>query len=80
VGRRLRKAGRLIGVSARHTPQQNHPLRRLKRGDRPIRLVWTGVLRVEIRRQRDLGALALVIGVLAVLLVTSIALGSPGIR
>jgi len=43
-------------------------------------LVWTGVLQVEIRRHRDLGALALVIGVLAVLLVTSIALGSPGIR
>jgi hypothetical protein len=31
-------------------------------------------------RQRDLGALALVIGLLLVLLVTSIAIGSPGIR
>jgi hypothetical protein len=33
-----------------------------------------------MRRQRDLGALALVIGLLLVLLVTSIAFGSPGIR
>jgi len=39
-----------------------------------------GVVQVEIRRQRDLGALALVIALLGVLLVTSIALGSPGIR
>ncbi len=39
-----------------------------------------GVVPVQARRQEDLGALALVLGVLLVLLVTSIALGSPGIR
>ena len=39
-----------------------------------------GVVPVQTSRQRDLGALALVLGVLLVLLVTSIALGSPAIR
>jgi len=37
------------------------------------------VVPVQTTRQQDLGALALVLGVLIVLLVTSIALGSPGI-
>jgi len=35
---------------------------------------------VQTSRRRDLGALALVLEVLLVLLVTSIALGSPAIR
>jgi hypothetical protein len=39
-----------------------------------------GVVPVQASRQGDLGALALVLGVLLVLLVTSIALGSPSIR
>jgi hypothetical protein len=36
-----------------------------------------GVVPVQTGRQRDLGVLALVLAVLLVLLVTSIALGSP---
>ena len=36
-----------------------------------------GVVPVQTTRQRDLGALALVLAILIVLLVTSIALGSP---
>jgi len=39
-----------------------------------------GVVPVQTSRRRDLGALALVLEVLLVLLVTSIALGSPAIR
>jgi hypothetical protein len=39
-----------------------------------------GVVPVQTSQQRDLGALALVLGVFLVLLVTSIALGSPAIR
>ena len=39
-----------------------------------------GVVPVQTSRQQDLGALALVLGVLLVLLVTTIALGSPAIR
>jgi hypothetical protein len=38
------------------------------------------VVPVQTSQRRDLGALALVIGLLLVLLVTSIALGSPAIR
>jgi len=38
------------------------------------------VVPVQASQRRDLGALALVIGMLLVLLVTSIALGSPAIR
>jgi len=38
------------------------------------------VVPVQTSGQRDLGALALVLGLLLVLLVTSIALGSPAIR
>jgi len=40
----------------------------------------TGVVLVQTSRQRDLSALALVLAVLLVLLVTSIALGSPVTR
>jgi hypothetical protein len=39
-----------------------------------------GVVLVQTSRQRDLSALALVLAVLLVLLVTSIALGSPVTR
>jgi hypothetical protein len=54
---------------------------RLTSGDRPgAGTGEMGVVPVQTSRQQDLGALALVLGVLLVLLVTSIALGSPAIR
>jgi hypothetical protein len=40
----------------------------------------TGVVPVQVRRRGDLGALALLLGVFVILLVTSIALGTPAIR
>jgi hypothetical protein len=41
--------------------------------------VW-GITGVQTARPRDLGALVLVVGVFLVLLVISIALGSPAVR
>jgi hypothetical protein len=44
-------------------------------------VMWTGgPSAVQTARRRDLGALALVIGLFLVLFVISIALGSPAVR
>jgi len=43
-------------------------------------VIGWGTTAVQTTRPRDLGALVLVIGMFLVLLVTSIALGSPAVR
>jgi hypothetical protein len=42
--------------------------------------VWKGASTVQSARPRDMGALVLVVGLLLVLVVISVAFGSPAVR